>query len=59
MSESPVPSFERSEILRPMLDHLEINDSIVLHGLQQGALAKMVAIGREAGVTVQHVVFTT
>ncbi|SRR5260221_1119095 len=54
MSGTSQPSFERSDILKPLLDHLEINQADVLHNLQQKVLGKMVAIGREAGVAAQY-----
>jgi hypothetical protein len=51
------PSFERSDILKPMLDHAENNDAIVLHGLQQKVLGEVVARGREIDSSAQHLVF--
>ena len=54
MSGAIQSSFERSNILKPLLDHLEINQATVLHNLQQRVLGRMVAIGREAGVAAQH-----
>jgi hypothetical protein len=45
MSGAPQPSFERSDILRPILDHLAVNDAIVLHGLQQKVLGDLTARG--------------
>jgi len=44
----------RLDILKPLLDDLEINQATVLHNLQQKVLGEMVAIGREAGVAAQH-----
>jgi hypothetical protein len=40
------PSFERLDILKPMLNHLEANDAIVLHGLQQKVLSDLIVKGR-------------
>jgi hypothetical protein len=56
MSGTSQPSFERADILKPLLDHLEINQADVLHNLQQKVLGEMVARGREAGVAAQHAV---
>jgi hypothetical protein len=57
VSSASQPSFERSEILGPILDHLAVNDAMVLHGLQQKVLGEVVARGREIDSPAQHLVF--
>jgi len=45
MSGTSQPSFERADILKVKLDHLEINDAALFNGLQQKVLANIIAKG--------------
>jgi hypothetical protein len=52
-------NFERSDILRPILDDLEANDQILFNGLQQRVLAEQSARGMLISTVTVSLVFQT